>query len=169
MIIDELLTIKDKLTKGEINELIICDQLAHRGYNCRWLHDNNPNWDLQIKKGNCTNYVECKLDGKATDNLYFEFWNYTNNRPTGINNKNLSSLYCHTFKYKGEWCFIINYRKAFINTLAKIQKEDESKIKAYNKTYHINNKLCGDKAYIVNIETFLKYYQGKIYPIEIYF
>lgn len=114
--IDYIFNTDNKNLKGLANELLISGNLHNKGANTLVLNDCNPNFDIKINKGNKTNYIECKLDTKAekTNNLYFEFWNYTYNRPTGINNKDLNTLYCHTFKYGGKWVYILNKRKVFI-------------------------------------------------------
>ena len=99
--------------------------------------------------------MECKLDrlSERTGNFYFEYWNYTYNRPTGINAEDRHTLYCHTFKKGGEWCFIINTRQRFINTVARCLIYN--KVKEYLNTYDIAGKVVGDKAFIIDRETFL--------------
>lgn len=133
------------------------------------MNDKNPNWDIRVNKDKLSTYVECKLDtmSEKTNNLYFEYWNFTYNRPTGINNKDLSTLYSHTFKLNNEWYYIVNYRKQFIKTLLSIIKNEPSKIRPYNNTYYIHSKLVGDKAYIVDVDTFFKYYKAKTYKMNL--
>lgn len=151
----------NKFKRGLYNELAIAGNLTKKGYQTKVLDDHNPNYDIVIEKDNIKNYVECKLDclSHKTNNLYFEVWNYTYNRHCGITNDNNNTLYCHTFKYRDKWVFIINYRKVFIEILKQMPQD---KIKVYNNTYYINGQLVGDKALLVDVETFLSLYKGTI-------
>lgn len=159
---------KDKFKRGLSNELAISGNLSQKGIQTKVLNDKNPNYDIEICKDGSTNYIECKLDALAdkTNNFYFEVFNYTYNRPCGICNTDTNTLYCHTFKLNGEWHYIINYRKAFIKVLKMMLSNYPDRIRQYNHTYFINGKLVGDKAYLVDIATFLQLYNGKQYTLN---
>lgn len=165
------LNYKDKFQKGLANELAICGNIHQLGYDTKVLNDHNPNYDISIIKDGKQNYIECKLDTRSdtTHNLYFEVWNYTYNRKCGITNDNMLSLYCHTFRKDGVWYYIINYRKTFVNIIKTILKEFPDKIRQYNNTYFINGQLVGDKAYIVDMGTFLSLYTAKVHTMNISF
>ena len=137
----------NKNTQGLINELLVSGNLSKVGLQCRVLNDKNPNYDIEITKDNRVYYLECKLDlmAEKTGNLYFEYWNYTNSRKTGINNDNLNTLYSHTFYYKGRFVMLIAKRRQFVNTVRKCKGK-----RAYDKTYIKNGRIVGDKAYIVD-------------------
>lgn len=157
----------DKFKRGLYNELLISGNLNKKGLQTKVLNNHCPDYDIMIKKDEKQNFVECKLDAMESDNFYFEYWNYTYNRPTGINNINLNTLYSHTFRINNEWFYIINFRKYFIQIIKDIINKHPNKIRTYNKTYFIEGKLMGDKAYIVDKQTFLSYYSGKIHKLEL--
>lgn len=147
----------NKNNQGLINELLVSGNLSKFGLSCKVLNDNNPNYDIKVSKGNRYNYLECKLDLKveATRNLYFEYWNYTNNRKTGINNDNLNTLYSHTFVYNGQFSMLIGKRQLFIDCLKRCKHK-----KSYNHTFIKNGRIMGDKAYIVKVDEFVDLFQG---------
>lgn len=157
---------KNKNLLGTANELLISGNLANKGYQTKVLNDRNPNYDISITKDNQTNYIECKLDLYPSNNFYFEYWNFTYNRPTGINNENKETLYSHTFKRNGKYFAIIAKRKIFIDVLKQILKHHPEKIRRYNNTYYVNGSLKGDRAYIVDKDIFLKYFNGAIIELQ---
>lgn len=167
--IDRIFNIqKNKNLLGTANELLISGNLNYIGYTTKVLNDRNPNYDIHIAKDSKYNYIECKLDIYPSDNFYFEYWNFTYNRPTGINNDNLNILYSHTYKKDGEYFAIIAKRKTFISTIKQILKDFPEKIRRYNNTYYVNGEIKGDAAYIVDKEIFLKCFKGnniKLRPI----
>lgn len=170
-IMDSILINGDKFKRGLSNELAISGNLFLKGIQTKVLNDNNPSYDIEIFKDGSTNYIECKLDALAdkTKNFYFEVYNYTYNRPCGICNDDLKTLYCHTYKIDGNWHYIINYRQVFIKVLKQMLSNYPDRIKPYNHTYFINGKVVGDKAYLVDISTFLQLYKGKVYTLDIAF
>ena len=79
----------------------------------------------------------------------------------------MKTIYCHTFKLNGTWKYIINYRCIFVNVLKEIKNKYPDKIRAYNNTYFIDGQLVGDKAYLVDIETFFTIYKAKVYDLHL--
>jgi hypothetical protein len=155
----------NKNKKGLSNELLINGNLKLKGHNGHVLNDHNPNYDIIADKFE----IECKLDtlSDKTNNFYFEVYNYTYNRKCGICNDNMKTIYCHTFKLNGIWKYIINYRCIFVNVLKEIKNKYPDKIRAYNNTYFIDGQLVGDKAYLVDIETFFTIYKAKVYDLHL--
>lgn len=164
-----LSTLPTKNQKGLFNELLISGNVHLHNIDTKVLNDHNPNYDIEISKDGKHTFIESKLDMKSeqTDNFYFEYWNYSHNRPTGINNSNLLTLYSHTFKRNGKWYFIINYRKTFIQILKQIKAKYPNKIKKYNNVYYNKGMMFGDMAYIVDTETFLSMYHGKVHEMKL--
>lgn len=160
---EEQLLSKDKFESGHYNERLIAYNLNLSGHKVTVLNDNNPMYDLQMDD---TIFIECKLDRMQSPNFYFEYYNYTYNRPTGIDSYDKDTYYCHTFRYNGKWCYIYNTRKIFIKTVKQIRNTYPDKIRCYNKTYTINNRTVGDKAFIIDKDTFLNCYVGEVYLIK---
>lgn len=160
-----LLHQNDKFAKGYINELLVLGNLSKFGFTGKVLHDNNPNFDIVICKHKKKNYIECKLDlfSRYSPNFYFEVWNYTYNRPTGIINEDMQSLFSYTYFRDNKPYLLIARRKIFKETLQKIMEVEPNKINAYYRKYR--NGFISDKAFIVNADTFLKYFTG--FKIEI--
>lgn len=160
--IDKCLSKGTTKQKGTGNELLIAGNMYKYGFNVQVLADNSPNYDIKISKGNKTNYIECKLDMLVdkTGNFYFEYWNYTYNRPTGINSNDLNTLYSHTYKVDGQYYHLISKRSNFIDAIRQAIAKESDKVRIYNNTYYINGKVTGDKAYIIDKATFLKYFKG---------
>lgn len=158
------ITNKNKL--GTANELLISGNLTNRGYYVKVLNDRNPNYDLLIKKDGKQNFIECKLDLYPSNNLYFEFWNFTYNRKTGIDNDNQNTLYSHTFKMNGKYYAIIAKRKVFISAVKQIKKNFPEKIYRYNNTFFRDGTIKGDAAYIVDKDIFLKCFKGQIIELK---
>lgn len=161
--INSVLTMnRNKNYKGLLNELLISGNLHNAGYITQVLNDFNPNYDIKAINGDKLYYVECKLDGlvEYTNNFYFEYWNYTYNRPTGINNNDLETIYSHTYKTGDKYYYLIGKRKYFIKALKEVFKYEPDKVKIYNNTYYVKGNVSGDKAYIVDKDTFLKYFKG---------
>lgn len=52
-----------------------------------------------------------------TGNFYFEYWNYTYSRPTGINNNDLNTLYSHTYIENEQYYHLLSKRKYFIDAI----------------------------------------------------
>lgn len=123
--INEVLTKhSNKKYRGLSNELLIAGNLHKAGYATKVLNDFNPNYDIEATKGDKKYYIECKLDAlvEHTNNFYFEYWNYTYNRPTGINNSDLNTFYSHTYKADGKYYHLIATRKHFIEALKNALK-----------------------------------------------
>lgn len=152
----------NKNYKGLSNELLISGNLHKAGYTTKVLNDFNPSYDIKATKADKQYYIECKLDAlvEHTNNFYFEYWNYTYNRPTGINNNDLETIYSHTYKIDGRYYHLIAKRKHFVKALKEVLKYEPTKVKIYNNTYYVNGKVTGDKAYIVDRNTFLRYFKG---------
>lgn len=159
----------NKNKKGTINELLISGNLAKKGYNTIVLNDKCKDYDIFVEKDNKSNYIECKLDNTAHiyDNFYFEYWNYTYNRPTGINNSNLDTLYTHTYYNKEErkYYFLAGKRKLFVEAIQKVLCNDPNDIRKYENIYNTYNRITGDAAYIVSINVFMKYFKGYNLPL----
>jgi len=157
-------TVRNKNRKGVINELLMCDNLLTNGYETTVLNDNNPNWDMLLTKADRKFYLESKLDNTShiTGNFYFEYWNYTFSRKTGINNDNLYTLYSHTYYdiQQDKYFYLIGTRKQYIDAIGQILALEPTKIRNYDNTYYGLSGVKGDAAYIVNKETFLSYFQG---------
>lgn len=159
-----------KNQKGTLNECLIADKLLDSKYKVRVLMNDNPNYDLIISKDGKTNEIECKLDNTAhlTGNFYFEYWNYTHNRKTGINNDNLNTLYTHTY-YNSDakyYYFIYGKRKQFVRAINKVLENAPDKIRKYDHIFDTYKGIQGDAAYIVDINTFLSYFDGV--PIQLH-
>ena len=48
----------------------------------------------------------------------------------------------------------------FVKTIQKILAIEPDKIKQYNNVYYSSDGIKGDAAYIINKDTFLKYFNG---------
>lgn len=159
-----------KKKAGTMNELLIAGNIYKKGYNTIVPNDNNRNYDILIDKDGKHNVIECKLDNIANiyDNFFFEYWNYTFNRPTGINNSNLDTLYTHTYYSKEErkYYFLAGKRKLFVEAIQKILSKESEDIRKYEHTYYTYKGITGDAAYIVKKDTFLKYFKGYNLPLE---
>ncbi len=153
-----------KKVAGTINELLIAGKLYKKGYKVLVTNDNNRDYDIIIEKNRKRNVVECKLDNTAHihNNFFFEYWNYTFNRPTGINNSDLNTIYAHTYynKEKGKYYLLIGKRRLFIEAIQNILSKEPNDIKGYEHSYYTYKGITGDKAYIVKKDTFIKYFKG---------
>lgn len=153
-----------KKVAGTINELLIAGNLFKKGYNTTVPNDNNKDYDILIDKDNKHNVIECKLDNEAHryGNFFFEYWNYTFSRPTGINNSNLNTLYTHTYYNKEEkkYYFLAGKRILFVEAIQKILYKEPKDIRQYEHAYNSIKGITGDAAYIVKKDTFLKYFKG---------
>lgn len=166
--------LNDILNKGNNNRKGLCNELlimGNSGYNGKVLNNNSPYADIEfINNERKTNFIECKLDllSKTTSNLYYEIYNLDNSRITGILAPDMTTLYSHTFYYGGKWCFIIAERQEIAETLRMIYKKEPDKIKPHiKKPYNYVGKDRGDIAYIVDKETFIRYYKGEIKPLKL--
>ena len=155
---------------GTVNELLIAGNLYKKGYNAVVQNDNNKDYDILIDKDRKHNIIECKLDNEVHryDNFFFEYWNYTYNRPTGINNSNLDTLYTHTYYNNKErkYYFLAGKRKLFIEAIQMIRIKEPKYIRQYEHTYYTYKGIIGDAAYIVKKDTFLKYFKGYNLPLK---
>lgn len=149
---------------GTLNELLIAGNMYNRGYKVNVTNDRNPYYDIIISKDDKVQYLECKFDKQANryGNFYFEYWNYTYSRKTGINSDDLNTLYSHTYYNvkEQEYYHLIGKRKQFIKAIRYINSNHPDKVRNYEHTYRNYNSLSGDAAYIVDIDTFLTYFTG---------
>lgn len=159
----------NKKKAGTINELLIAGTLSKLGYDINVPDDNNRDYDIIVSKDGKHNYLECKLDNTAHiySNFYFEYWNYTFNRPTGINNTNLNTLYAHTYFNNDDkrYYFLSGKRMIFVEAIKTILSKEPNSIRKYEHTYISYNGLVGDSAYIVKQDTFMKYFKGFNVPL----
>lgn len=159
----------NKKKAGTINELLIAGTLSKLGYDINVPDDNNRDYDIIVSKDGKHNYLECKLDNTAHiySNFYFEYWNYTFNRPTGINNTNLNTLYAHTYFNNDDkrYYFLSGKRMIFVEAIKTILSKEPNSIRKYEHTYISYNGLVGDSAYIVKQDTFMKYFKGFNIPL----
>lgn len=179
MINDNLLS-SDKAYKGAVNELLVSGTLSEYGYTTLVKNDHDPSSDIRLSKNGQILNLECKLDtlSQNTGNFYFEEYNYTYDRYTGIG-INDDSLFSYTYKYGNEWYFMIARRKTFKKLILDIAKEDKSKVRRYDNTFekidrYKNGKIkckrtVGDTALIVNRDIFIDRFRNtdKCYIKEI--
>ena len=153
-----------KNIKGTINECLIAGNLSKYGYEVLVNNDRNPEYDILLKRNGIEYLLECKLDNQVSrfGNFFFEYWNYTYGRKTGINNNDLNTLYSHTYycKEDNKWYCLIAKRMTFVKTIQKILAIEPDKIKQYNNVYYSSDGIKGDAAYIINKDTFIKYFKG---------
>lgn len=100
---------------GYYNELLISGNLIKKGLRTKCLHNYNPNYDILVGNDKTTKGMECKLDllSQKTNNFYFEYYNYTFNRWTGIYNEDMNSLFSYTYMDNGKFFALMGKRQTF--------------------------------------------------------
>lgn len=161
-VLSRILSESDKNKVGTINEGLIAGNLYKFGYEVFVCDNRDPNYDIILRKDGKENVLESKLDRDVEkyNNFYFEYWNYTYSRKTGINNDDLNTLYSHTYSENGKYYCLIAKRKYFIDAIRKILSADKEKIRQYDNIYQSYKGIQGDTAYIVDKNTFLKCFKG---------
>lgn len=103
---------EDKNLKGALNELLVCGNLCKLGFAARVLNNKNEAYDIAFSYKDRNYKCECKLDllSETTGNFYFEVYNYTYSRPTGIINEDMQTFYTHTFFSDGKCFFLFGKR-----------------------------------------------------------
>lgn len=102
----------DKNLLGTLNELLITGNLCRLGFAAYVLNNKDENFDVSFSFKDKNFKCECKLDMRAetTNNFYFEVFNYTYNRPTGLFNKDMQTFYTHTYFKNGVCYFLFGKR-----------------------------------------------------------